>query len=98
MKSTYVGLVLTGVAASIALLIESRLQVTSDIHFCLQFVWVGVVGAALLAFSLNPALRTPDSSIPPMSDIDDASLTEEFHDEDRLWLQAHPDSSWNEQV
>lgn len=97
--SPYTGLVMTGTAASIALLIEPRLQVSSDVHFLLQFVWLGVVSAALLAFAISPALRTVsaassgDVNADPVTDI-----PAEFLDEDRLWLQTHPDSSWNEQV
>ncbi len=97
LHSPYEGLVLTGMAATTALLIESRLQVSSDIHFLLQFVWMGVVGAALLAFALMPALNggTPATDC----DVDSQDgVTAEFLDEDRLWLQTHPDSSWNEQV
>lgn len=95
----FIGLVVTGITASVALLLEPRLQVSSDIHFFLQFVWVGVVGAALLAFALMPTLN----GVSVVSGVEvgaapQQEVTEEFLDEDRLWLQNHPDSSWNEQV
>lgn len=90
---------ITGTTATIALLIESRLQVSSDIHFLLEFVWVGVVSAALLAFALMPALNGINvvPSATGGTHSQDA-ITGELLDEDRLWLQNHPDSSWNEQV
>lgn len=97
--SPYVGLVMTGITASVALLVEPRLQVSSDIHFFLQFLWVGVVGAALLAFALMPALNGVSVvSVGEVGVEPQAEIPEEFLDEDRLWLQNHPDSSWNEQA
>lgn len=99
LRSPYAGLVITGITASLALLIEHRLPVSSEIHFFLQFVWVGVVGAALMAFALMPTQS--GNSAASSARLDAASqstITEEFLDEDRVWLQTHPDSSWNEQV
>lgn len=92
---------MTGITASVALLVEPRLQVPSDIHFFLQFLWIGIVGTALLAFSFKPVLKPALASDAPMPHLDTqppAAVTAELLDEDRLWLQNHPDSSWNEQV
>ncbi len=92
--SPYGGLIITGTTATIALLIEPRLRASSDTHFLIQFVWMGVVGAALLAFALKPALHTTNAAL--SSEIYREATTEEFFDEDRLWLQTHPDSGSNE--
>lgn len=99
--SPYFGLVMTGIVASLALLIEPRLPTPLETHYFLQFVWVGVLGAALLAFSLTPALTAAHPNDPPQSARDDdspAAVTPEFFDADRGWLQTHSDASWNEQV
>lgn len=99
--SPYVGLVVTGTIATIVLLIEPELHVPSDIHFFLQLVWVGVVGGALLTCALMPALTANSPNAPPRADGETntpSSVTAEFFDEDRVWLQTHPDASWNEQV
>jgi hypothetical protein len=88
LDSPYTGLIVTGAIASIALYIESRLIVSRDTHFLLQFVWVGVVSASLLTFALHPALNC----IEPLSHIDDNDDVEEWFDSDRAWLQTHPDA------
>lgn len=97
--SPYGGLIMTGTAATIALLIETQLPVSADTHFLIQFVWVGVVGAALLTFSLKPALDGVNTESVIRADAasqDEGTI--EFFDEDRLWLQTHPNSNWNGQV
>ncbi|MDX2160426.1 MAG: hypothetical protein SF162_03780 [bacterium] len=91
MQSPYLGLIGTGAAASAALLIEARLPVSQELHFLLQFVWLGVLSAALLAFALHPALERTSALRP----IDNS--TPEWFDADRRWLQAHPDVPPQEQ-
>lgn len=102
LRSPFAGLILTGMTASTALLLETRLSVSQDVHFLLELLWLGVISAALLTFALATALRP---AIPPPDAGEDdplpsttAELLPEFLDEDRLWLQAHPDASSNLQI
>jgi hypothetical protein len=92
-RSPFLGLVVTGVIASIALVAEAQLSLPVDVHFLFQLVWLGVVSTALLAFAIlasePKANRVAPQDFPPEEDIP------EWHDEDRLWLQAHPDSTMN---
>lgn len=101
LSSPFGRLVLTGTIASFALLIESRLQVPEETHFLMQFVWLGVVAAALMSFALLPALKMPARGDAQIGEIDadpPPVVIPEFLDEDRQWLQMHPNSTWNEQV
>ena len=98
-KSPFPWLIVTGVIASIALFVEAGLPVSQDIHFLLEFLWVGVVSAALLAFVMIPVLTNPKLTTFPAA-LEPASVPElreptafgeitEWYDEDRLWLQGH---------
>lgn len=88
LNTSFKGLVFTGVIGSAALLIESRLSVSTDVHFLLEFLWLGVIAAALLVFALlavSPAtIHSTSSTIPDVP---------EWYDEDRLFLQQHPDTN-----
>lgn len=81
------GLVFTGLIGSAALLIEAHLSVSTDVHFLLEFLWLGVIAAALLVFALLAAspvtLHSSSITIPDVP---------EWYDQDRLFLQRHPDS------
>jgi hypothetical protein len=92
LHSPFLGLIVTGIIASAALLLEPWLQAPQDIHFLFQFLWVGVVGAALLLAALRPIIKTAVNPVSPQE------ATPEFLDEDRVWLQTHPDTNPNEQV
>lgn len=86
MRSGYVGVVLVGIAATVALLFESRLPVSDDVHFLLQLLWLAVAVAGLFIFMLQPAL----SQLQQTSHQSHENILE-WQDADRLWLQAHPD-------
>lgn len=90
-RSPYLGLVGTGVIASVALITESQLSLPAEVHFLLQFVWLGVVGAALLAFAI--LFPKPESKRAEPQDFSSVADIPEWYDEDRIWLQAHPDST-----
>lgn len=96
LRSPFVGLIVTGLTASAALLIESRLRTSPDVHFLLQFVWVGVVSAALLASVLRPTLEQMKPPVADQSQDIPGEATPEFQDEDRAWLQEHPDDCQNQ--
>ncbi|MCU0515121.1 MAG: hypothetical protein MUE40_21400 [Anaerolineae bacterium] len=92
----YAGLLITGVIATLFLLLEGELPLTETEHLLLQILWVGVAFGALLAWSLQPALpppapppaaasRTDSAEVPPA-----AAGHDERYDQDRLWLQQHP--------
>jgi hypothetical protein len=82
----YAGLVLTGLVSSLALLIESRLDVSESLHFLLQFVWIGVVSSALLACALIRAA----GAVQPQAHSENRDTIPELLDADRSWLQSHP--------
>jgi hypothetical protein len=98
-RSPFTGLLLTGMVASIALLIEARLRVSQDVHFLLQFLWVGVVSAALLAFALLPVLKD-SAQMMDKGEADDVriDMIPELLDTDRAWLQSHPDTDLSTQA
>jgi hypothetical protein len=93
-RSPFSGLVLTGVTASAALLVETRLSLAQDVHFLLQLVWLGVVCAALLAFAIHPAL-SPSLQAPDQREASYADIPE-WLDEDRAWLQMHSNANGSE--
>jgi hypothetical protein len=94
-KSPFLWLIVTGVVASIALVVEAGLPVSRDIHFLLEFLWVGVVSAALLAFVMAPVLSNPKLTTFPAAPVPELrepavyGEVTEWYDEDRLWLQGH---------
>lgn len=98
-KTPFLWLIVTGVVASFALIIEAGLPVSQDIHFLLEFLWVGVVSAALLAFVMVPVLSNPKLTtfptapepvpVPELRQPSMAGEVTEWYDEDRLWLQGH---------
>lgn len=96
-KTPFLWLMLTGVVASFALIIEAGLPVSQDIHFLLEFLWVGVVSAALLAFVMVPVLSNPKlttfpaapAPVPQLCEPQTVGEVTEWYDEDRLWLQGH---------
>jgi cobalamin biosynthesis protein CobD/CbiB len=93
-RSPYFGLVMTGLIASIALLIEARLPVAQEIHYMLQFVWVAVVAAALLAFAVVPSFaQAYAEQVRRIDAAREQASVSEWYDADREWLQNHPDSS-----
>jgi hypothetical protein len=94
-RSPYLGLIVTGLIASAALLIEAGFDVSLEVHFLLRLVWLGVVFAALLAFALSPLFRQDTSEFEPLPK--ERTEVAEWFDEDRAWLQTHPDSNWTEQ-
>jgi hypothetical protein len=83
--SSYMGLVIVGVTATAALLLETRLDVSEDEHFLLQLLWVGVALGALFLATLQPVLRMHAPAESP--DIEEVP---EWHDADRAWMQQHP--------
>jgi hypothetical protein len=104
-KTPFLWLIITGIVASVALITEEALPLSQDIHFLLQFLWLGVVSAALLAFAIHPVLTNPKpfayepnlspdpSPVPtPLSDT-----IEEWYDEDRIWMQEHLGSATTEE-
>ncbi len=88
LNAPFKGLVFTGLIGSAALLGEAHLSVSTDVHFLLEFLWLGVIAAALLAFGLLAA--SPADVHPPPPATPDVR---EWYDEDRLFLQQHPDSA-----
>lgn len=98
-KTPFLWLIVTGVVASIALIAEAGLPVSQDIHFLLEFLWVGVVSAALLAFVMIPVLTNPKlttfpaapkaTPVPELREPTVFGEVTEWYDEDRLWLQGH---------
>lgn len=98
-RTPFIWLIITGVVASIALIVEASLPVSQDIHFLLEFLWVGVVSAALLAFVMHPVLTNPKLTTFPATPLamteppepllrSSADEITEWYDEDRLWLQG----------
>lgn len=88
--SAHLGLIVVGIAATIALLLEIRLAVPQDVHNLLQFLWVAVVMGSLFIEMLQPILKIsePAEKSAPLEDIP------EWRDSDRLWLQLHPDEQY----
>lgn len=87
-RSPYAGLIVTGLIASAALMVEARLSVSEGVHFLLQLIWIGVASAALLAFAVRPLVET--GSTPAAADQAN-TLIPELYDPDRQWMQSHPD-------
>jgi hypothetical protein len=99
--SAYGGVLVVGLVATAALLLEQRLPVSENIHFLLQLLWLGVAISGLFLLMLGPVasqqLGKPPASAPPTQDEaahaaspDDIA---EWDDPDRQWLQQHPDDS-----
>jgi uncharacterized membrane protein len=97
LRSPFGGLVLTGAIATIALLVEPRLQVAPDVHFLLQFLWLGIVAAALLAFAIQPAVNALPQTHHKAADHETDATVAEFFDADRQWPQTPSDITENEQ-
>ena len=87
----YAGLLIVGVVASLALLMESRLPIDANLHGLLELVWVAVALGALFILMLKPTL---DQVERPHA-ADTAPLNDERFDLDRLWLQFHPDDGFS---
>ncbi len=87
--SAYGGFLIVGVVATLALLLEIRLPVPQDIHFLLQFLWVGVAMSGLFVAMLHPAINshTPADFGATLQKDD----IPEWHDPDRVWMQQQPD-------
>lgn len=102
LRSPFTGLILTGITASIALLLEASLPVSENIHFLLELLWLSVISAGLLTIAMLPVWRNlsalTSSGRAGNGDAVAHNASEtlpELLDEDRLWLQAHPESSSN---
>ncbi|MBK8021569.1 MAG: hypothetical protein IPK19_09100 [Chloroflexi bacterium] len=95
LRAPFMGLIATGIVASGALLIETRLSVSQDVHFLLELLWLGVAFAALLGFALLPAIN--EHAMAPIQPILIDTNIPEVLDTDREWLQAHPDQDWAEE-
>ncbi len=99
-KTPFLWLIVTGVVATIVLIAEEGLPLSHDVHLLLQFLWLGVSTAALLTFTLLPALANPKPIAVQRPRAAEWELPEayaaegvsEWYDEDRVWLQGHPDS------
>lgn len=88
--SAHLGLIVVGIAATVALLLEIRLAVPQDVHNLLQFLWLAVVMGSLFVEMLQPILKISDQAekSSPLEDIP------EWRDSDRLWLQLHPNERY----
>lgn len=90
--SAHIGLLMVGITATAALLLEARLPVPQDIHFLLQLLWVGVAMGGVFVVMMQPAINLqsqPDSGM--NLDTDDVP---EWHDSDRVWMQQHPNERY----
>lgn len=92
--SAHIGLVMVGLIATVALLLEIRLPVTQDVHFLLQLLWVGVAMGSLFVVMLQPAINSKSQNDFESDDIEAGFNRDdlpEWYDPDRLWMQHHPD-------
>lgn|GEM_PF-2571734 len=104
-KTPFVWLIITGIVASVALITEESLPLSQDVHFLLQFLWLGVVSASLLAFAIHPVLTNPKpfayepnlSPEPTPSPPSSSDSIDEWYDEDRIWMQEHLGSATAEE-
>ncbi len=90
--SAHTGLVIVGITATAALLLEAKLPVSQDIHFLLQLLWVGVAMSSLFVIMLQPVINS-------LSDADSrinlvVEVVPEWYDPDRLWMQQHPNERY----
>jgi hypothetical protein len=72
--SAYIGLVIVGLTATVALLLEIRLPVSHNIHFLLQLLWVGVAMGSLFVVMLQTAIDSHTRhELEKTVDVDDIS-------------------------
>jgi hypothetical protein len=80
--TSYIGLLIVGMTATAALLLENSLNLPQDVHFLLELLWVGVAIGGVFIAMIHPYFRLPEEfrikEIP------------EWDDPDRLWMQRHP--------
>ena len=86
--SAYMGLLIVGMTATAALLLETRLPVSQDVHFLLQLLWLGVAMGSLFVMMLQPTTKLY-SHQEFRSDFHFDEVPE-WRDPDRVWMQQHP--------
>lgn len=88
----YAGLLIVGVAATAALLLEARLSVSRNVHFLLQLLWLGIAMGGVFIAMVHPAVHS--SSRHELTTHLHEDDVPEWRDPDRLWLQQHPDEPY----